>query len=72
MYLHDRLLYVRRPPIPIVELEVFITGNHTMQQCYDVKVQVLKTLFYELCKFKIDLEAMFLKPSMVMAGTESA
>lgn len=58
--------------VPIVEPEVLMTGNHTIQQCYDVTEQVLKTLFYELFKFKIDLEAMVLKPNMVIAGTASA
>lgn len=57
--------------VPIVEPEVLMTGNHTMQQCYDVTEQVLKTLFYQLYQFNIDMEEMILKPNMVIAGTES-
>ncbi|MEO7489282.1 MAG: class I fructose-bisphosphate aldolase, partial [Ferruginibacter sp.] len=58
--------------VPIVEPEVLMTGNHTMQQCYAVTEQVLKTLFYQLYQFNIDLEGIILKPNMVIAGTESA
>jgi fructose-bisphosphate aldolase class I len=57
--------------VPIVEPEVLMTGNHSIQQCYDVTEQVLKTLFYQLYKFNIDLEGLILKPNMVTAGTES-
>ncbi len=58
--------------VPIVEPEVLMTGDHTMQRCYDVTEDVLKILFYQLYQFKIDLEGMILKPNMVIAGTESA
>ena len=58
--------------VPIIEPEVLMTGNHSIQQCYDVTEQVLKTLFYQLYQYKIDLEGMILKPNMVIAGTESA
>ncbi|MEO8711914.1 MAG: class I fructose-bisphosphate aldolase, partial [Parafilimonas sp.] len=58
--------------VPIVEPEVLMTGNHTIQRCYDVTERVLKILFYQLYQFKIDLEGIILKPNMVIAGTESA
>jgi fructose-bisphosphate aldolase class I len=57
--------------VPIVEPEVLMTGNHSIQRCYDVTEKVLKMLFYQLYQFKIDLEGMILKPNMVIAGTES-
>ena len=58
--------------VPIVEPEVLMTGNHTMQQCYEVTEQVLKNLFNELYQFNIDLKGLILKPNMVIAGIESA
>jgi fructose-bisphosphate aldolase class I len=58
--------------VPIVEPEVLMSGNHTIQHCYDVTEKALKFLFYELYQSKIDLECMILKPNMVMAGTENA
>jgi fructose-bisphosphate aldolase class I len=57
--------------VPIVEPEVLMSGNHTIQRCYEVTEQVLKILFYQLFQFKIDLEGMILKPNMIIAGTES-
>ncbi|MEO5501431.1 MAG: class I fructose-bisphosphate aldolase, partial [Ginsengibacter sp.] len=58
--------------VPIVEPEVLMTGDHTIQRCYEVTEKVLQILFYQLFQFKIDLEGMILKPNMVIAGTESS
>jgi fructose-bisphosphate aldolase class I len=58
--------------VPIVEPEVLMSGNHSIQQCYDVTTKVWKMLFYQLYQFRIDLEGMILKPNMVIAGAESA
>lgn len=58
--------------VPIVEPEVLMAGNHTLQQCYDVTEEVLKALFYQLYQFRINLEGIILKPNMVIAGTENA
>jgi fructose-bisphosphate aldolase class I len=58
--------------VPIIEPEVLMSGNHSIQQCYDVTEKVLKMLFYQLYQFKIDIEGMILKPNMIIAGTESA
>ncbi len=58
--------------VPIVEPEVLMIGDHTIQRCYDVTEKVLKILFYQLYQFKIDMEGMILKPNMVIAGTESS
>ncbi len=57
--------------VPIVEPEVLMTGDHTIQRCYEVTEKVLKMLFYQLYVYRIDLEGMILKPNMVIAGTES-
>jgi fructose-bisphosphate aldolase class I len=56
--------------VPIVEPEVLMTGNHTIQRCYAVTEKVLKILFYQLFQFKIQLEGLILKPNMVIAGTK--
>ena len=57
--------------VPIVEPEVLMSGNHTIQQCYDATERVLKILFYQLYVYRIDLQGIILKPNMVIAGTES-
>ena len=57
--------------VPIVEPEVLMNGNHSLERCYIRTEQVLKTLFYQLYQFGIDLQGMILKPNMLIAGTES-
>lgn len=57
--------------VPIVEPEVLMDGNHSLQRCYEVTEQVLKTLFQNLYEFRVDLEGIILKPNMVLAGKES-
>ena len=57
--------------VPIVEPEVLMNGDHSIQQCFDVTEQVQKILFYELYKFRIYMEGMILKPNMIIQGLES-
>ncbi|QAA83082.1 fructose-bisphosphate aldolase class I [Aequorivita sp. H23M31] len=57
--------------VPIVEPEVLMDGDHNLQKCYDVTEETLKILFFELYKYRIDLEGIILKPNMVLAGKES-
>ncbi len=56
--------------VPIVEPEVLINGDHTLERCYEVTQETLKTVFYELYKQRILLEGVVLKPSMVIAGLD--
>ena len=58
--------------VPIIEPEVLMEGDHSLQKCLDVTERTLKILFYQLYQYKIDLEGMILKPNMVTAGTKSA
>ena len=55
--------------VPIVEPEVLMEGNHSIQRCSEVTEHVLKILFYQLYIYKIDLEGMILKPNMIISGT---
>lgn len=57
--------------VPIVEPEVLMNGNHSIQKCFDVSEQVQKILFYQLYKYRINLEGIILKPNMVIQGLES-
>jgi fructose-bisphosphate aldolase class I len=54
--------------VPIVEPEVLLDGNHTIQTCAEVSEKVLHKLFSALYKNKVSLEHMILKPSMVISG----
>ncbi len=58
--------------VPIIEPEVLMEGDHTLQKCFDVSEHTLNILFYQLYQYKIVLEGMILKPNMVIAGTKSA
>ena len=56
--------------VPIVEPEVLMDGNHTIDRSYRVHEEVLKTVFFELHRYGIDLDQMVLKPSMVIPGQD--
>lgn len=54
--------------VPIVEPEVLIDGNHTIERCAEVSERVLHAVFHALFRHKVKLELMVLKPSMVISG----
>jgi fructose-bisphosphate aldolase class I len=54
--------------VPIVEPEVLMTGSHTLERCQEVTEDVLRAVFSELIAQRVVLEAMILKPNMVLPG----
>ena len=58
--------------VPIVEPEVLIDGEHTIERCHAVSEAVLHAVFDALHVHKVRLEGMVLKPSMVLPGNKSA
>ncbi|WP_238119709.1 MULTISPECIES: class I fructose-bisphosphate aldolase [unclassified Xanthobacter] len=58
--------------VPIVEPEVLMDGDHTIDRCYAVTEFVLKETFYQLYHQRIRLEGMVLKPNMVVPGKKCA
>ncbi len=56
--------------VPIVEPEVLRSGSHTIDRCEEVTNAVLFTVFNELVEQGVALEAMLLKPNMVIAGDQ--
>jgi len=54
--------------VPIVEPEVLMDGNHTLERCFEVTEQVLHIVFEQLYTQGIMLEGMILKPNMVLPG----
>ncbi len=54
--------------VPIVEPEVLMDGAHTLERCAEVTTQVLWTVFDQLHTQGVVLEAMILKPNMVVPG----
>jgi len=54
--------------VPVVEPEVLMNGDHTLEQCRQVTEHVLRTVFAQLCAQRVMLEGMILKPNMVLPG----
>ena len=54
--------------VPIVEPEVLIDGDHTIEQCEKVSEKVLLKVFKAMRKYGVILECIILKPSMVISG----
>ncbi len=54
--------------VPIVEPEVLINGNHTIERCYEVTEKTLHEVFRQLYVQNIAYDQMILKPSMVISG----
>jgi len=54
--------------VPIVEPEVLIDGDHTIERCEEVTDETLNVVFEELFRQGVLLEGMVLKPSMVISG----
>ena len=58
--------------VPIVEPEVLIDGDHSMERCDEVTEAVLHAVFHALHQYKVILEHIVLKPSMVLPGKDVA
>ena len=54
--------------VPIVEPEVLMDGDHTLERCFKVTDEVLRTVFSQLFAQRVMLEGMILKPNMVLPG----
>ena len=54
--------------VPVVEPEVLMDGEHTLERCREVTEQVLRMGFNQLYTQRVTLEGMILKPNMVLPG----
>ncbi len=54
--------------VPVVEPEVIMDGQHTLERCCEVTDEVLRAVFSELFAQRVVLEGMVLKPNMVLPG----
>jgi fructose-bisphosphate aldolase, class I len=57
--------------VPIVEPEVLMDGDHTIERCAEVTRAALEYLLEELDEAGVDLAGTVLKPNMVVPGTTS-
>jgi len=58
--------------VPIVEPEVLMDTDHSIDACYDATARTLQALFAELAVQRVDLEGILLKPNMVIPGKGNA
>ena len=54
--------------VPVVEPEVLMDGEHTLERCDEITEEVLRTVFSQLYAQRVTLEGMILKPNMVLPG----
>mgnify|MGYP001178838325 CR=1 FL=1 len=57
--------------VPIVEPEVLMDGDHSVDSCLRKTSEVIKKCFDELILHKVDLSGVILKPNMILAGNKS-
>lgn len=58
--------------VPIVEPEVLMDGDHSIEDCEAVTDEVLCETFRQLAGHRVHLEGMVLKPNMVISGKKNA
>ncbi|KAJ7543466.1 hypothetical protein O6H91_09G039300 [Diphasiastrum complanatum] len=57
--------------VPIVEPEILLDGEHSIERTFEVAQKVWAKVFYFLAENKVLFEGILLKPSMVTPGAES-
>lgn len=58
--------------VPMVEPEVLMDGDHSLDTCYEVTEATLRALFNQLYDQNVLLEGAILKASMVISGSEAS
>ena len=58
--------------VPIVEPEVLMNGDHSLERCAKVTEETLVAVFHALAAHQVELEGMLLKPNMVLPGAKAA
>ena len=58
--------------VPIVEPEVLMDGDHSIETCLDVTARTLKKVYEQLAIQQVDLAGTLLKPNMIVSGKGNA
>jgi len=58
--------------VPMVEPEILIDGDHSIERCYEVSTATLKKTFEELAGQNVAVEGVILKTSMIITGKKAA
>jgi len=54
--------------VPVVEPEVLMEGDHSLERCRELTEELLRAVFSHLYVQRVTLEGMILKPNMVLPG----
>jgi fructose-bisphosphate aldolase, class I len=57
--------------VPIVEPEVLMDGDHTIDACEDATARILRATFDQLHQHRLDLAGTLLKVNMVLSGKDA-
>ena len=55
--------------VPMVEPEVLMEGNHSIEDCYQATSRCLESLFFNLKDRGVDIKGTILKPNMITSGS---
>ena len=55
--------------VPMVEPEVLMEGNHSLEDCYQATSRCLESLFFNLKDRGVDIKGTILKPNMITSGS---
>ena len=58
--------------VPIIEPEVLLNGNHTIERCEEVTEATLRATYAALAAHNVAVEHVILKASMVVSGKDAA
>jgi fructose-bisphosphate aldolase class I len=58
--------------VPIVEPEVMMEGDHSIETCFDVTSRTLHSVYDQLFHLRVHLPGSLLKPNMVLSGKKNA
>ena len=57
--------------VPIVEPEVLMDGDHSIERCHEVTLNALHSTYDQLARQRVDLSGTLLKPNMVISGKDA-
>ncbi len=58
--------------VPMIEPEVLLDGDHTIERCEEVVEQTLRATYAAIAAYNVSVEHLILKTSMVVSGKDNA
>ena len=58
--------------VPMIEPEVLLEGSHSVERCEEVTEEALRATYAAMAAYRVSIEHLILKTSMVVSGKENA